>query len=141
LHFFEENYTLPECKHSRLVHKKCVELELSNEAAHPKLFIAGLGGSVPSYHYPSQERAWVGYPYTTDDALKQDFEPFICTALEQVSNAKGSLILFTHNGPLQCATAKYHVDLEDEPIESGSASILNTIKSKLGVRKLLTPMF
>lgn len=70
---FENKLTQPK-ENIHLVHNSIVELREG-------LYLAGFGGSVPSFHISPPElvstRAWKGYPHSTDEAYGKELAPLV----------------------------------------------------------------
>lgn len=64
----------------------------------PKLYLFGLGGSVPSFQ--DGKKLWDGFPYTSDENFGETVAKLLDPILEEDAPSSGdSYIFMTHNGP------------------------------------------
>ena len=104
------------------------------------LFLAGFGGSVPSFYISPPEmesmQAWKGYPHSSDELYGNDLAQFMENIKEEFSRPTSSyetprkqLILMTHNGPAKCESTLFQqTDINSPKIISGSDVLRNIVE-------------
>jgi len=120
--------------HSVNLHHRCLRVA-------PDLVLVGLGGSVPAFQ--SEEQVWVGYPFTDEKQVSAA----LTTLLKENIATQGStadeitdedtIILVTHCGPYDSSTTVDQVDLDAQPIQSGSHAIKSFLLDPTLRKKIL----
>ena len=112
-------------------HKKLTQsstnLHLTRFQINKDLQIVGLGGAIPAFKLPIDEKKpfYEGFPYQNDSEFKKDIEK-----IQEFFSENLQTILITHNGPTNSSTAIDYSSYPKEPIYFGSNGLFEVLQGK-----------
>ncbi|KAJ5076716.1 metallophosphoesterase [Anaeramoeba ignava] len=93
----------------------------------PKLFIAGIGGSVDAYD--KSGLLWNGFPYKDEQKLKSDLENLEKLIEENSDGFDTQVIILSHTGPFGVGTTISWRNEKNGPIQGGSLVLHEWLES------------
>jgi len=120
--------------HSINIHYKCLRIA-------PDLVLVGLGGSIPAYR--GEKQAWVGYPYKSEDQMQAALDKVLkgevapASVKEDRINEADTIVLVTHVGPHNASTTVDQVNVDMEPVQSGSKALRSALLDPTNQKRVL----
>lgn len=91
------------------INEKSINLHNRVEELIPGLFIAGLGGSLPTLFQPNGSNEWeqvfTPYPFTSESLYTQAIQALWFDKVDPIATGQKQVILMTHDGPQDYLTA------------------------------------